>query len=137
MRTLDVGTECYGALLIPLLNEKLPPEFRVQLARRFKDNIWTLDEMLKCLESEVDAKERACLPLSSHNKHKHQDKNNDHDRFDPFSTSNLYAGNLSSRSGQKWKEKSCVYCNGAHSETKCQNVTDPAARKSILRKKGN
>ena len=42
---------------MPLLNEKLPNDFRVVNARNFENNVWTLDKMLKYLETEIQVKE--------------------------------------------------------------------------------
>ena len=46
-KSLRVETSSYGSLLVPLLNEKLPTDLRVVIARNFECNVWTLDEMLK------------------------------------------------------------------------------------------
>ena len=44
---------------MPLLNEKLPNDIRFNLARKFKDDVWKLDEMLIFLKTEIEAKERS------------------------------------------------------------------------------
>ena len=40
-----------------MLNEKLPNDLRVAIARNFEINLWTLDEILKFLKTEIQAKE--------------------------------------------------------------------------------
>ena len=61
LKSLDIDINTYGLLLVPLLNEKLPWELRVILSRKFENDIWRLDDMLKCLKTEVEAKERSLL----------------------------------------------------------------------------
>ena len=39
LKSLQVETSSYGSLLVPLLNEKLPNDFRVVIARNFENNI--------------------------------------------------------------------------------------------------
>ena len=46
LNSLNKTTDSYGTLLVPLLNDKLPTDLSVILARKFDNEIWTLDEML-------------------------------------------------------------------------------------------
>ena len=39
LKSLQVETSSHGSLLVPLLNEKLPNDFRVVIARNFENNI--------------------------------------------------------------------------------------------------
>ena len=59
LKSLDIDITTYGSLLVPLLNEKLPLEFRVILSRKFENDIWRLDDIMKCIKTEVEAKERS------------------------------------------------------------------------------
>ena len=59
LRTLKVETSCYGSLLVPLVNEKLPNELRVNIAKSFANDIWDIDIMINFLKKEVEAKERS------------------------------------------------------------------------------
>ena len=52
-------TSCYGSLLVPLVNEKLPNELRVNIAKSFANDIWDIDIMINFLKKEVEAKERS------------------------------------------------------------------------------
>ena len=57
LKSLKVETISYGSLLAPLLNEKLPNDIHLSLARKFKDGLWKLDDMLIFLKAEIEAKE--------------------------------------------------------------------------------
>ena len=59
LKSLDIDINTFGSLLVPLLNDKLPSELRVILSRQFENDIWRLDDMLKCLKTDVEAKERS------------------------------------------------------------------------------
>ena len=59
MQTLKVDTNSYGSLLLPLINEKLPTDIRVIIARKFKSEVWNLNEMIEVLKLEIEAKERS------------------------------------------------------------------------------
>ena len=58
LKTLNIDIATYGTILVPLLNGMLPSEIRVILSRNFQKDIWQLDDMLKILKREVEAKER-------------------------------------------------------------------------------
>ena len=47
LKALNIDIATYGAILVPFLNGKLPPEIRVTLSRNFQNDIWQLDDMLK------------------------------------------------------------------------------------------
>ena len=40
-----------------LINEKLPTDIRVILARKFKSEVWDLNEIIEVLKLEIEAKE--------------------------------------------------------------------------------
>ena len=59
LKSLQMDTSGYGALLVPLLIEKLPFNLRQSIAKKFKNDIWELLEMLKTLKDYVEAKEHS------------------------------------------------------------------------------
>ena len=59
LKLLKVEASSCGSLLVPLLNEKLPIDIRFNLARKFKDDVWKLDDMLIFLKTEIEVKERS------------------------------------------------------------------------------
>ena len=58
LQTLKVDTNSYGSLLVPLINEKLPTDIRVIIARKFKGEVWDLNKMTEVLKLEIQGKER-------------------------------------------------------------------------------
>lgn len=57
LRSLEVETKTYGCLLILLLKDKLPGQILMEISRGMAGNIWTLEEFLKGLNRESQAKE--------------------------------------------------------------------------------
>ena len=49
---MKVDTNSYGSLLLPLINEKLPTDIRVIIARKFKSEVWDWNEMIEVLKLE-------------------------------------------------------------------------------------
>ena len=43
LKSLHIETSSYCSLVVPLLNEKLPNDLRVVIARNVENNVWALD----------------------------------------------------------------------------------------------
>lgn len=130
LNSLRVETSSYGTLLVPLLNEKLPGELRITIARNFENSVWDLNEMIKILKTEINAKELSVCVGTSNS----IETNKDNFSFENknFTTSALYVSNKNN-----YKRKSCDFCNlKNHVTSRCLKVTEPGARKRILRQKG-
>ena len=50
LKPLKVETNSYGQLLVPLLNEKLPNDLRLRIAREFENDVCLLDDMSRYFE---------------------------------------------------------------------------------------
>ena len=111
LKSLKVETGSNGSLLVHLLNEKLRNDIRFDLARKFKDDVWKLDDMLIFLKTEIEAKEISISvgfsTDSSRYKNSHQS----------YSASALLT---------HASKKACPFCNLAnHSVSKCLKVANP------------
>ena len=49
---MEVDTNSYGSLLLPLINEKLPTDIRVIITRKFKSEVWDWNEIIEVLKLE-------------------------------------------------------------------------------------
>ena len=121
--SLDVKPESYGTLLIPLINDKLPDSIRLNIAKKFDNDLWDIETFIKLLQKEIEAKER-CFPIgASFNSFENSVKNDNE-----FSSAALFIQNS--------RENCCVFCNKRnHSSVKCLKITDPKARKAIIKEK--
>ena len=66
LRTLGIEPLSYGSLLTPLLTEKLPDDLKLIISRKFKNEIWNLEDLLKYFKEELHAKEN-CSTFSPGN----------------------------------------------------------------------
>ena len=57
LQSLDVYSDNYGRLLLPILNSKLPSDMRTLFARKISETLWDLDEL--------GAKEQASLTVKT------------------------------------------------------------------------
>ena len=58
LNSLDEKKETYGNLLISIINARLPEKLRLYLSRKFKNNLWNIDDLLTFLKTDDEAKER-------------------------------------------------------------------------------
>ena len=64
LKSLGVEPSSYGSLLSSVLLQKLPPELRLIVSREVSESDWNLDKLLKQLEREIKARERATMSTS-------------------------------------------------------------------------
>ena len=124
LKTLNINPVSYGALLIPVLTEKIPSDLRLIIALKFDNDIWDLETMLECFKSELHAKE-ICASVGTN-----EGDSDVHRTFEDDVDNDLFttAAFRTERKGM------CIYCREVHSPSKCAKVTDVNARRSLLRK---
>ena len=124
LKTLGIDFKQYGALLIPVIMNKVPDEIRLIITKGIKGEEWELDGILEILQGELEAREQSNqlqMKQSNGNFTKHAQGHHQ------FTTSALVA---------EGRKITCSYCNGSHYSAKCEIVSNPQARKAILRKQG-
>ena len=90
---------------------KLPPELRLIVSREVKDRQWELDELMRIIEGEIEARERASGTNAKFNKMPV--------RAPPPTTAALMAGGGASI-------VSCCFCRQSHASASCSTVSDVA-----------
>ena len=68
LKALGVTSESYGALLVPVLLQKLPEDIRLEVSRKMgktskEENQWDLDKILKQFKDEIETREH-CTPMN-------------------------------------------------------------------------
>ena len=48
LSSFDVTTDRYGTLLVPLINDKFPDNIRINIAKKFDDEIWDIGKLESC-----------------------------------------------------------------------------------------
>ena len=66
LETLGIEPSSYGSLLVPVVKAKLPNEVNLLLSRKFESNtdVWSIQEMLKELKLELEARERCDVNIA-------------------------------------------------------------------------
>ena len=57
LSALGVGAEQYGSLLIPVMMAKLSNNVRLCIAHETQDDVWKMEDLLKAIKLEVEARE--------------------------------------------------------------------------------
>ena len=128
-KTLSVEPDTYGSLLVPLMNEKLPNDLKLLIARHFDSDVWSLSKMLEYLKKEIEAKERATLTCASYSQIRDQ---NYEGKFS-LSALRTHAEKEKFKKGQR----PCIFCNlFDHSPGRCFKISDPKIKRNILKRSG-
>ncbi|XP_046856149.1 uncharacterized protein LOC124449255 [Xenia sp. Carnegie-2017] len=124
--SLGVSANQYGSLLIPIIMSKLPSEIRLQVARKATGDVWQIEELLKTIKFEVEARE---MSESSRSIEKPQNK----DKPNKPSTAGTFVVTKNDKDGAHSFKVKCVYCQGSHYSASCEEVKGREARVKILR----
>ena len=119
LKALGVDPLSYGSLLASILLSKIPQDLCLMVSREVSQDEWNFKAILKVIEEEVEARERAVE--SSVIKKNVQSV--------PTAASML-AGSAKS------EHVSCCYCEQNHSAAQCKTVTDIDVKKDILMMSG-
>jgi len=119
LRALDVPSSSYGGLLSSILMNKLPADMRLVISRKVVEADWNLDTLMKVVEEEINAHERAgsvgviAGPVKKH----HSSRDVQHTAASLFTKGSTVV---------------CVYCDQNHQSASCKAVPDVDARKQQL-----
>ena len=116
---------------------KLPNDIRLLVSRlmttnsdvRVLETEWKIDEVIKLLKKEIESREM-CNFVSKNNGESPQNKRNSTQYNSSKNRQEFTASALVTNTGT---DISCVYCRKSHMSSRCDNITDINARKSILR----
>ena len=106
------------------MKEKIPDELNMIISRKFSENVWTLELMLKYFNEKLQAKEIG-VPFKSTSNEK--DKVKDKNRAS-YTASCLHSESYESES------KKCACCSENPSPSQCKKVTNKQPRIDILKK---
>jgi hypothetical protein len=128
LASLGVSSEQYGSMLIPIIMSKLPIEIRLEIARKSTGDVWKIEELLETIKTEIEAREVSEGVQSSQQPSKNS--------VPPYSPRIPSAGAFMTfmTEDKTGKHIQCVYCKEFHFSASCDRVTNPNARKDILRR---
>ena len=119
LKSIGIAASSYGNLLASILMKKIPSDLCLIVSRETVEDNWDLDLLLKVLEKEIEARERAATNTSSAQPRK------------PVRDYSTAAALLSDTSSPL-----CAFCDQPHYSTHCRVVTDHEKRKQLLLKGG-
>ena len=128
LASFGITTEQYGSLLIPIIMSKLLPEVRLQIARNSKDSVWKIEELLKVIKIEVEAREASEMTKTSENNKLSQASGNSRPR-NQTPTANSLVSQL-----EKSCKVKCVFFQNEHYSASCDAVKNIAQRGNILKR---
>ena len=117
LKSIGIAASSYGNLLASILMKKIPSELCLIVSRETVEDNWNLDSLLKVLEKEIGARERASTNTSAQPRKLVRD----------YATT---AALLSDTSPL------CVFCDQTHYSNHCRVVADQEKRKQLLLKAG-
>ena len=125
LESLDVYTESYGDLLIPIVMKKLPEEVRRIMLRSHDETTWTLADLRKQLRHEVETREKSSLGQSD------KEVSVPNPQFNSkFTTAGAwFYGALGRENGKN----GCTFCDGPHPSDSCKIVPTIDKRLEFLR----
>ena len=132
LQAQGVDSVQYGTLLIPIMMAKIPEDLRLILSRQFSGENWNLDELLKALKTELEARER-CASSSVGISSRSTQVNPPLPRWKgEEAEGNPTAAALASFN----RRITCTYCHNSHPSVQFNVVNDVKARKSLPLKQG-
>ena len=124
LESLGVKAEQDGSFLIPVIMSRLPAEVRLHVARVSTKDVWEINELLKVIQAEVEAREMSDT-MKIQEREGTETTFTPKRGFSPGTANSLFAGS-GDGSGIR-----CAFCNGEHySETKFRKEIQ--TRKNIL-----
>ena len=120
---IGINSEHYGALLIPIILDKLPDDIRLVISRKLGKETWKIEEFMKILKDEITARENCDFSKSQFHKTDKTEYESKGERK-RFTTETFFTGNRTL--------KPCAFCKQNHYHDQCSVVTDFNARKEIV-----
>ena len=131
LNALGVEPRSFGNLLVLVVMEKIPSELRLVVSRKFgSEESWNLDTLLSALKTELEARERFTAMKTS-------GPNASTPRFEQYRARGKQLHSASALyTGSEDFTQQCVFCKNNHKSINCMTITEPKARRTILRQNG-
>ena len=145
VRSLDnLGVECksYGPMLVPVLMSKLPAELKLIISRKFGKTLWDIQTIVKEFKNELEVRERITLTDleegNEHFPHTGQSLFSGASKYHQATSRHFQQHKKPPGKPQQFSKFTCVFCDSnSHKPQDCTVVTNPFARKDVLKSKGN
>ena len=122
LKTAGVTSEHYGALLIPIIVERLPDEIKLEISRKLGTKDWQIDAFMEILKGEIRARESCEFMKCKNEGIEAREKGGP----GKSTTDALFTG---------VRILICAFCGKNHFHDRCTVVTDLAERRRIVYEK--
>jgi len=121
--------ETYGNLLIPIIMAKMPREISMQVARETSNAAWHVKDILKIIDSEIEANEISSFISKS------MPKDREKDRLPTRvqGTTKSFVTRQEVRQERVERKLQCYFCKGNHVAGKCDKISSVEERRKILK----
>lgn len=134
LSSLGVSAKQYGSLLIPIIMSKLPSNIRIEVARKTSNEVWDMEELLKIIQTEIEARELSDNVLTTDTKRSTYTQGTPPPHKTTFPHRQPTTGTFVSNEG--YRPPQCVYCNEQHFSASCEKIKNVEERKAILMRSG-
>ena len=138
LKGIGIAPSSYQTILAPMIMAKIPQELRLIISRKFS-NKWDLQGILKEFGEELSLREKCVLVPTGEQTSTRQSQRGNFKSYGSGSnqstTSTLVVNNERQRAVPLNNVPFCLFCGDRHYSASCTKVTDPDARKSIIREK--
>ena len=135
LQEIGITPEIYGTFLTPILRSKIPNDLHLTLSRKLSDE-WDLKNLMKHFSEELKLREKCAMTSVGGSTKAREDASvrfpGTKPRIHPETASALHTNYVGQQQGGGVR---CIYCRNYHLSVSCTTVTDPAARRKILRQK--
>ena len=132
---IGISAESYGTLLTPIIMSKIPPEMRLLVSRKLKDE-WDLSGTLKVLGEEISLREKCMYaPIEAANGSSGTQVKTKPRPIAESTTATFMVEHQGTARNTPYGIPFCLFCGNQHYSSSCTVVTNPDARKKILREK--
>jgi hypothetical protein len=132
LKALGVSEDSYSAIVVPTIMEKLPEQFRLTITRGQNFLEWSMGEMLKAFEEELELREAHSATGTNLDREQERQERNSGKKYG-------YGGQHQHGTAAALftsERRSCAFCLKSHNHEDCEGVRDQKTRKSLARKYG-
>lgn len=117
---------------------KLPSDIRIEVARKTSNEVWDIDELLKIIKTEIEARELSDKVVTTTESRRPSNTQGTPSNNKPYKSTfpNRQATASTFVSNVSFKTPHCVYCNNQHFSASCGKVTDVKERRTVLMRNG-
>ncbi|XP_063436092.1 uncharacterized protein LOC134717532 [Mytilus trossulus] len=122
LESLGTNESTFGAILTPIIYNKLPSDVRKNITRDRGNDDWDIESLRTAIKREV------CVQVAG------QSTGQSNEDLEILPTASFIAETFKGKNGKQSRKK-CLFCEESHHPNTCKNVKDVEKRKEIVKRK--